>query len=114
MIRPPPRSTLFPYTTLFRSAKPPERRGPGVRFAAMPEVKQPSTTAKSAEERVQKPILKLPSDVLKGKSGTGRVAPLQALAEKVDRERKQKDTEGKLGVLAGAEGRAGGPLSGKG
>src|SRR3712207_6886473 len=24
MIRPPPRSTLFPYTTLFRSADPPE------------------------------------------------------------------------------------------
>ena len=93
-------------------AKPPERRGPGVRFAAMPEVKQPTTTTKSAEEKVQKPILKLPSDVLKGKSGTGRVAPLQALAEKVDRERKQKDTDMKSGVLA--EGRAGGPLSGKG
>src|SRR2546430_9512154 len=26
MIRPPPRSTLFPYTTLFRSAKYPDRR----------------------------------------------------------------------------------------
>jgi translation initiation factor IF-2 len=95
-------------------ARPPERRGPGVRFAAMPEVKQPPPTAKSAEEKVQKPILKLPTDVLKGKSGTGRAAPLQALAEKVDRERKQKDTETKLGTVAGAEGRAGGPLSGKG
>src|SRR5437764_1096376 len=95
-------------------ARPPERRGPGVRFAAMPEVKQPPPSAKATEERVQKPILKLPSDVLKGKSGTGRAAPLQALAEKVDRERKQKDTESKLGTLAGAEGRAGGPLTGKG
>ncbi len=95
-------------------ARPPERRGPGVRFAAMPEVKQPPPSAKSAEEKVQKPILKLPTDVLKGKSGTGRAAPLQALAEKVDRERKQKDTETKLGALAGVEGRAGGPLSGKG
>jgi translation initiation factor IF-2 len=93
-------------------ARPPERRGPGVRFAAMPEVKQPPA-AKTAEEKVQKPILKLPSDVLKGKSGTGRAAPLQALAEKVDRERKQKDTDMKLGV-PGAEGRAGGPLTGKG
>src|SRR5690349_23421329 len=27
MIRRPPRSTLFPYTTLFRSAPPPPRRG---------------------------------------------------------------------------------------
>lgn len=94
--------------------KPPERRGPGVRFAAMPEVKQPPPSARHAEEKVQKPILKLPTDVLKGKTGTGRAAPLQALAEKVDRERKQKDTEKKLGGLAGIEARAGGPLAGKG
>src|SRR5205807_1507067 len=32
-------------------AKPPERRGPGVRFAAMPEVKQPAPSAKHGEER---------------------------------------------------------------
>ena len=94
------------------AGKPPERRGPGVRFAAMPEVKQPTTVAKAAEERVQKPILKLPTDVLKGSSKTGRAAPLQALAEKVDRERKQKDTEKKLGGLTGVE--AKGPLGAKG
>src|SRR5437879_7379285 len=29
MIRRPPRSTLFPYTTLFRSVRPPGHRGPG-------------------------------------------------------------------------------------
>src|SRR3712207_7501523 len=29
MIRRPPRSTLFPYTTLFRSTAPPRRRGSG-------------------------------------------------------------------------------------
>src|SRR5258708_30832605 len=28
MIRRPPRSTLFPYTTLFRSCRPPENRTP--------------------------------------------------------------------------------------
>src|SRR5687768_5950515 len=34
MIRPPPRSTLFPYTTLFRSRYPPEgRRGAAFGFA---------------------------------------------------------------------------------
>ena len=93
-------------------SKPAERRGPGVRFAAMPEVKQPTPVAKGVEEKVQKPILKLPTDVLKGKMG--RAAPLQALAEKVDRERKQKDTEKKLGGLAGADARTGGPLAGKG
>src|SRR5438445_13538286 len=31
MIRRPPRSTLFPYTTLFRSAGPPSARGRGGR-----------------------------------------------------------------------------------
>ena len=61
----------------------------------MPEVKQPTPSSKIVE-RVQKPILKLPTDVLKGKTGSGRAAPLQALAEKVDRERKQT----KLGVPA--------------
>src|SRR5438132_6387611 len=30
MIRPPPRSTLFPYTTLFRSTDPPGRSPDGV------------------------------------------------------------------------------------
>lgn len=84
-----------------------------MRFAAMPEVKQPSPSARAAEEKVQKPILKLPTDVLKGKTGSGRAAPLQALAEKVDRERKQKDTDKKLGV-ATSDSRAGGPLTGKG
>jgi len=93
-------------------ARPPERRGGGVRFAAMPEVKQPTPTARGGEQKVQKPILKLPTDVLKGKTGSGRAAPLQALAEKVDRERKQKDTETKLGGVAGD--RTAGPLSGKG
>src|SRR5689334_24132703 len=34
MIRPPPRSTLFPYTTLFRSPTPRRRDGgPGIRGA---------------------------------------------------------------------------------
>src|SRR5687768_18026451 len=34
MIRPPPRSTLFPYTTLFRSRYPPQgRRGAAFGFA---------------------------------------------------------------------------------
>ncbi|HEY2413138.1 MAG TPA: translation initiation factor IF-2 [Pirellulaceae bacterium] len=92
----------------------PDRRGPGMRFAAMPEVKQPTVGPKGSEEKVQKPILKLPTDVLKGKSATSRAAPLQALAEKVDRDRKQKDTDKKLGVSSGVDARGGGPLAGKG
>src|SRR5690349_23101109 len=33
MIRRPPRSTLFPYTTLFRSGRSPARRGAAVRLS---------------------------------------------------------------------------------
>src|SRR3712207_8584403 len=36
MIRRPPRSTLFPYTTLFRSPRTAGRRGPGVREFSVP------------------------------------------------------------------------------
>src|SRR5438876_1944913 len=36
MIRRPPRSTLFPYTTLFRSGLPPDRRSTGGAPAAEP------------------------------------------------------------------------------
>src|SRR3989449_1638387 len=36
MIRRPPRSTLFPYTTLFRSLPPPPRRRLAVRAARRP------------------------------------------------------------------------------
>jgi translation initiation factor IF-2 len=90
--------------------KPGERRTPGIRFAAMPEVKQPSPGSKSSEPRTQKPVLKLPTDVLKG----GRAAPLQALAEKVERERKQKESDKKSGKggMAAAESVTG-PLTGK-
>src|SRR2546422_10670654 len=46
MIRRPPRSTLFPYTTLFRSRK-------GVRITLMPSLrKTPSKAALNFESRV--------------------------------------------------------------
>src|SRR5438309_9319632 len=39
MIRPPPRSTLFPYTTLFRSCAGHAVHGRGYRFEALPRVR---------------------------------------------------------------------------
>ncbi|MCU0876853.1 MAG: translation initiation factor IF-2 [Pirellulaceae bacterium] len=96
-----------------RDGEPPktsDRRAPGVRFAAMPEVKQPSPSAKAAEPKAQKPLLKLPTDVLKGK--TNRAAPLQALAEKVERERKQKESGVKTGKVGAGD--AAGLLPGRG
>src|SRR2546430_13337983 len=46
MIRRPPRSTLFPYTTLFRSREPrprggAHRRGPGARSLHLPRLVRP-------------------------------------------------------------------------
>src|SRR5947208_8141976 len=59
MIRPPPRSTLFPYTTLFRStrtASSPSTPGPGTCSAATPSRRtgcttttSPASTARSEE-----------------------------------------------------------------
>src|SRR5256886_13577994 len=46
MIRRPPRSTLFPYTTLFRSS--PARRG---RVSAVPEATPPGLVAELAAAR---------------------------------------------------------------
>jgi len=74
-----------------------QRRSPGIaRFAAMPEVKQPSPSARTNEQPTQKPVLKLPTDVIKG-GKSGRDAPLQKLAEKVERDRKAKESGIKTG-----------------
>src|SRR5947207_6003868 len=56
MTRPPPRSPLFPYTTLFRSLRPPVQRGVGVlpllQGQARPGVSHvpPPTAAPSPED----------------------------------------------------------------
>src|SRR3712207_8233377 len=61
MIRRPPRSTLFPYTTLFRSL--PGRRRPP------PHRTQPSPAGRSHHQRLGRP---LPHLTLSAESGTGR------------------------------------------
>lgn len=71
----------------------PPARGPGVRLAAMPEVKQPVPHAKKSEERVQKPDIALPLDsIKKAKRGA---APLRELTEmtKQKNEKKKRDAE---------------------
>src|SRR3712207_9550824 len=40
MIRRPPRSTLFPYTTLFRSPRPARAQGGGRRAQALPDLRR--------------------------------------------------------------------------
>src|SRR5438132_3633471 len=48
MIRRPPRSTLFPYTTLFRSAS--ASRRPGAAASAAPGVREPQAARSRSEE----------------------------------------------------------------
>src|SRR3712207_8733984 len=49
MIRRPPRSTLFPYTTLFRSPVTPSRAPTPVAFVPLRESKRPPTTTCPSE-----------------------------------------------------------------
>ncbi len=80
--------------------KPAERRpGGGMRFAQMPEVKQPTGGPKAKEPQAQKPILKLPTDVLK----SGSRAPLKALADQVARRTAGGDKRGPGAPGAAAE-----------
>jgi translation initiation factor IF-2 len=82
-----------------------DRRGP--RFAEMPDVKQPTPVAKGSEPPAQKPVIKLPSDIIK----KGSKAPLHDLTAKLERDRKAKlegDKKSKgdgLGALAAKPGK---------
>src|SRR5260370_33334159 len=54
MIRRPPRSTLFPYTTLFRSTDadgPPDKQGEATPSKAVPNAKTPATKQKDTKSR---------------------------------------------------------------
>src|SRR2546430_7821781 len=51
MIRRPPRSTLFPYTTLFRSRSPPERRSFPERCSSTSRIERPSPRRVNHEDR---------------------------------------------------------------
>src|SRR5438874_3014376 len=54
MIRPPPRSTLFPYTTLFRSLT-------GSRACALPNVRQRASSRGSVARRLDRKSTRLNS-----------------------------------------------------
>ncbi|WP_425616470.1 translation initiation factor IF-2 [Anatilimnocola sp. NA78] len=72
------------------AAKGPERRGPVVRVAAMPEVRQPQPVAKAPEVTAQKPIMRIPTEALKDKKGMGS-APLKQAAEQANAQRKARE-----------------------
>src|SRR3712207_8075641 len=66
MIRRPPRSTLFPYTTLFRSPRP---------SARAPQNGSPSTTASTAETDTALTIRKTAAPRTSAESTRGCVPP---------------------------------------
>lgn len=90
--------------------KPGPRRVSGVRFAEMPEVKQPTPTAKS-EPKAQKPVIRLPSDVIK----KGSSSPLHKITENLKKQHEAKvDADKKKGLAAGASALKPGKKKGKG
>jgi translation initiation factor IF-2 len=83
------------------AGKGPEKRSPGVRFAAMPEVKQPTPTAKANEPKAQKPVIRLPSDVIQG-THKGALTDIlrQQEKRKADQDKTGKRPDGKAGTAA--------------
>ncbi|WP_254506779.1 translation initiation factor IF-2 [Anatilimnocola floriformis] len=84
-------------------AKPGEKRGPAIRVASMPEVKQPVAPVKSAEPAAQKPIMRIPTEALKGSDANKKgAAPLKDAAKRAHDERtkrEQLDTRAKGSAL---------------
>src|SRR2546427_9436416 len=76
MIRRPPRSTLFPYTTLFRSACRPDCH----QFAA-----EATQVCKFADGGKGARVLRWPVAALLGSSGCSRPTPVQECAHEGDR-----------------------------
>jgi translation initiation factor IF-2 len=72
------------------AGKGPERRGPTIRVAAMPEVKQPTPVAKTNEPAAQKPVIRISSDLIKGNRGQG-AAPLKQAAEQANKIRQLRE-----------------------
>src|SRR3712207_8927784 len=80
MIRRPPRSTLFPYTTLFRS---------GMRVAgAQPSIKHGAGLRRTGDDRVVHPLLVV---AVPGRAGLGPVH-LDRQAVDVDGQRSEEHT----------------------
>ncbi|MFO0906630.1 MAG: translation initiation factor IF-2 [Pirellulales bacterium] len=67
------------------AAKPPplKRREPVINLAKLPEVKQPTPTAKSTEPPAQKPDIRLPKDAIRGAKAGAR-PPLEHLTSKAE------------------------------
>src|SRR2546425_7724330 len=85
MIRRPPRSTLFPYTTLFRSREPPFRKGFPMTASSIPMPRLPSAAVAAAAVWFGLAVLAGEPDSGRGDRGAGErseehTSELQSLA----------------------------------
>src|SRR5690349_23647065 len=97
MIRPPPRSTLFPYTTLFRSAL----RHPHVGFDDRSDLEIFLAGTKAFHERQLQPFGKniagdaaeLSADILRSEEHTSELQSRRDLVCRLLLEKKKKNTD---------------------
>ena len=66
-------------------SKPPAKKGPVVRMAAIPKAPQPTPQKKSNEPAPQKPIMTLPADAIRN-AKSGSRAPLEQFTKQQDKE----------------------------
>jgi len=70
--------------------KPPVKKDPVIKLAAMPAAKQPKPAPKSEEPAPQKPIMTLPKDAIRG-AIAGSKAPLEQFTKHHEKKRKASD-----------------------
>ncbi|HND53333.1 MAG TPA: translation initiation factor IF-2, partial [Pirellulaceae bacterium] len=71
--------------------KTPKKREPviNINLPKMPEVKQPTPAPKAAEPKTQKPVIRLPTDAIRG-ARAGARPPLEHLTAKMEQQRKPR------------------------
>src|SRR3712207_8233152 len=89
MIRRPPRSTLFPYTTLFRSREPHPRRGHGGRDGQLHEVLDPRA-GRPGDARPGQPVAE-PGALARSEEHTSELQSRQYLVCRLLLEKKKKN-----------------------
>ena len=81
--------------------KPVKKRGVTANVAAMPEVKQPTASAKVSGEKVQKPDIALPQDAISQIQRGGGAAPLEHLTKTNKKGKKKGKDDGTEGESVG-------------
>src|SRR5438132_4725982 len=92
MIRRPPRSTLFPYTTLFRSRRAARREGLRGCRAQLPEPRPPRLDRKSTRLNSSHTVISYAVFCLKKKKKDSKTEPQHATIRKTDCNQQEEGT----------------------